>query len=306
MNQPTSVKTLSVGIPAYNEEANIGYLLQDILHQAEEGFVLEKIYVYSDGSTDRTNEIVQSCIDSRVQLIIGPGRKGQAAGQNHIVEVCESDCLVLINADMKVADYEAISLLAKPVLQGVADLTSSNLKPLPARTFFEGVLGMSALLKTILFEQIGAGHNLYTCRGAARAMSRAFYTSMRFPKSVGEDAYSFLACISQGFVYRYVKEAIVYYRLPAALADHRKQSTRFFQGTTNFVDEFGREFVMQHMRIPLRAILNGVVIALPEILRHPLQVICYLAVLLMMRVESLFRDRASDTWMVAESSKQLR
>lgn len=299
-------KTLSVGIPAYNEEANIGYLLRDILHQAEESFVLEKIYVYSDGSTDRTNEIVRSFQNERVELITGPGRQGQAVGQNHIMKICESECLILINADMQVTDYRAFALLAKPILDGVADMTSSNLKALPPRTFFEGVLGMSVTLKTILFEQFRGGHNLYTCRGAARALSRRFYTSLRFPKSVGEDAYSYLACISRGFVYRYAHEAIVYYRLPAVLSDHRKQSTRFFQGTSNFVGEFGEEFVARHMRIPFIAFFKGMIIALPEILRHPIQVICYIGVLFLMRIEALFMRKAKDTWVIAESSKQLR
>jgi glycosyltransferase involved in cell wall biosynthesis len=306
MNQSASMKTLSVGIPAYNEEANIGYLIRDILHQAEEDYILEKIYVYSDGSTDRTNEIVRSFQNEKIELIVGPGRQGQAVGQNHIVDICESDCLILINADMQVADYRAFTFLAKPILEGIADLTSSNLQPLPPRTFLEGVLSLSARLKSILFEQYQDGHNLYTCRGAARALSRRFYTSMRFPKSVGEDAYSYLACVSQGFTYRYAKEAIVYYRLPAILADHRKQSTRFFNGTSNFVNEFGVTFVAQHMRIPLSVILKGFWRALPEILRHPIRVTCYLGILLLMRIESFFVKQASDTWMIAESSKQLR
>ncbi len=306
MNQSASMKTLSVGIPAYNEEANIGYLIRDILHQAEEDYILEKIYVYSDGSTDRTNEIVRSFQNEKIELIVGPGRQGQAVGQNHIVDICESDCLILINADMQVADYRAFTFLAKPILEGTADLTSSNLQPLPPRTFLEGVLSLSARLKSILFEQYQDGHNLYTCRGAARAMSRRFYTSMRFPKSVGEDAYSYLSCVAQGFTYRYAKEAIVYYRLPAILADHRKQSIRFFQGTSNFVNEFGVTFVAEQMRIPLSAILKGFWRALPEILRHPIRVTCYLGILLLMRIESFFVKQASDTWMIAGSSKQLR
>jgi hypothetical protein len=99
---------------------------------------------------------------------------------------------------------------------------------------------------------------------------------------------------------------IVYYRLPAILADHRKQSTRFFNGTSNFVNEFGATFVAEHMRIPLSVILKGFWRALPEILRHPIRVTCYLGILLLMRIESFFVKQASDTWMIAESSKQLR
>ena len=46
--------TVSVGIPAYDEEANIKSLLEAILQQRQENFILKSIIVVSDGSTDRT------------------------------------------------------------------------------------------------------------------------------------------------------------------------------------------------------------------------------------------------------------
>ena len=51
--------TLSIGIPAFNEEANIYFLLKDLLSQKMDQFNLERIIVNSDGSTDDTIEQVK-------------------------------------------------------------------------------------------------------------------------------------------------------------------------------------------------------------------------------------------------------
>jgi len=50
--------TVSIGIPAYNEEANIGKLLSSLIKQKEAGFIIKEIIVVSDQSTDKTDEIV--------------------------------------------------------------------------------------------------------------------------------------------------------------------------------------------------------------------------------------------------------
>ena len=54
----TNKLTLSIFIPAYNEEANIEHLLRSILSQKQDNFKLSDINVVSDGSSDKTEEIV--------------------------------------------------------------------------------------------------------------------------------------------------------------------------------------------------------------------------------------------------------
>ena len=50
--------TVSIGIPVYNEEGTIIKLLSVLEKQIQTGFELMEIFVYSDGSTDRTNNLV--------------------------------------------------------------------------------------------------------------------------------------------------------------------------------------------------------------------------------------------------------
>ena len=68
---------ITVIIPAYNEEASIEHKVRNTLANGYPEHLLE-ILVASDGSTDRTNEIVRSLEGPRVRLLALP-RSGKVA-----------------------------------------------------------------------------------------------------------------------------------------------------------------------------------------------------------------------------------
>src|SRR3989338_7410005 len=114
MKSPT-IK-VSVGIPAYNEEANIKNLLTALLGQKQDGFELLEIIVVSDGSSDKTADIVRSLNNSLINLIEDKERLGQQARQNQILKMNGSDLLVIIEADTLPADDEFLVNLIKPLI----------------------------------------------------------------------------------------------------------------------------------------------------------------------------------------------
>ncbi len=61
----------SIGIMAYNEEANIGQLLKALLTQRTSAVTLREIVVVASGCTDGTQAIVKAWCsrDSRVRLL---------------------------------------------------------------------------------------------------------------------------------------------------------------------------------------------------------------------------------------------
>lgn len=299
--------TITIGIPAYNEEMNISFLLEDIVRQDIRNFELEQIVVYSDGSDDRTNEIVRSFPDARVRLIEGPGRQGQAVGQNTLFSEASSDAVVLINADMKIDDALFLEKLVAPIRAGEADLTSSNLLPLPPKTFIESVLATGFVIKNILFESYAGGNGLYTCHGAARAFSGRLYHSLRFPRSVGEDAFSYLFCRHTGYVYRYVRDAVMSLRMPATLADHERQSFRFAHGRKNFSESFSEAFIHSETAVPALAYFRGFVRSMPILAICPFRCGMYALLVGFMRIRAVFSEKKlSDTWTISTSSKQVR
>ena len=92
-------------LPAYNEEANLGKLLQRIQDALEESFLQYHVFVVDDGSRDRTADILRDCSArmprtvNRHEVNQGLGatiRDGlylaaQAASENDVIVTMDSD-----------------------------------------------------------------------------------------------------------------------------------------------------------------------------------------------------------------------
>lgn len=294
--------TVTVGIPAYNEAANIKYLLEDILLQHESGFFLEKIIVNSDGSDDDTVSLARSIGDRRIHVIDDRKRKGQAARQNEIIREAGTDILVLLNADIILDGRDFLKEIIKPLLDGRAAFTSSNMLAVTPRTFVEKMLSMSLEFKNRIFEHWKNGENLYTCHGAARAFSRAYYEHFHFEESVGEDAYSYFFGIEHGHRYAYVPGAVARIKLPETLSDHFKQSGRFFNSQTRFIKEFGLARIEKEYGLPKMLLLKSSVVSF---LSHPILFLAYVMVTVVSQWRAVFQKPIGQTWEIATSSKQL-
>jgi cellulose synthase/poly-beta-1,6-N-acetylglucosamine synthase-like glycosyltransferase len=90
---------VSILIPAYNEERVIGAKIENLLALDYEPGKME-ILVGSDGSTDRTDEIVRSYADARVRLIRLSGRSGKTGVLNRLVEEAKGEILVFSDANV--------------------------------------------------------------------------------------------------------------------------------------------------------------------------------------------------------------
>ena len=86
---------------AYNEENVIAKKIQSIL---ESDYPLEKISIYlgSDASTDKTNELIASFQEKHpnIHLKIFPGRSGKAHIINDLAKECKDDVFILTDANV--------------------------------------------------------------------------------------------------------------------------------------------------------------------------------------------------------------
>jgi cellulose synthase/poly-beta-1,6-N-acetylglucosamine synthase-like glycosyltransferase len=88
----------SVLVAAWNEEAVIAAKIDNALAQDYPEARLE-VVVVSDGSTDRTHEIVASRLGPRVRLVALPERGGKARAIRHAAAVARGEVLVLTDAN---------------------------------------------------------------------------------------------------------------------------------------------------------------------------------------------------------------
>jgi len=219
--------TIDIGIPAFNEEANIGFLLASLLSQEQSNIDIKRIIVNSDGSTDKTVEIAKSISSNTIEVIDNKDRQGIAKTQNQLLGKAESDVLVLLDGDIFIKDKYFISKLVQPIISGQADLTSTNYLAVKPRTVLEKVLAAGLEIKNKTFKDYKKGNNLYTCHGTARAFSRKLQKNFKFTCDIGEDMFCYLYAKQNNYKYFFVDDTYVYIKLPETITDHKKQSYRF-------------------------------------------------------------------------------
>ncbi len=116
--------TLTVLIPAYNEEATILEILSAVKAQKIDGVTLEVIVV-DDGSKDRTVELLEANPQLYTKLIRQPRNGGKGAAVKAGLKQAGGDYVLFQDADLEYdpADY---GKLMKPVLTFDADVVMGS------------------------------------------------------------------------------------------------------------------------------------------------------------------------------------
>ncbi len=294
--------TVTIGIPAYNEEQNIGHLLLSILRQKTKDIILKEILVISDGSTDVTASIVSSFTDKRIHFIHHSNRKGKTSIDNEIVSLADSDILVMLDGDVLPKGDKFLQAICEPILNdSKIGLVGGEIHPSQPDSFFERVIAYSHIVKRHLFKQLQSGDTIYLCHGRARAFSKDLYKTMEWPLVCPEDAYSYLYCKNQGFSFAYEKRACVFFRAPTNFVDHAKQSKRFVAGRDMLKKYFPEEMILSSYSIPKSILVNT---ALQFFLRAPISCLMYCLIQFYVRFvfHSVSYTRTYDT---SRSTKRL-
>lgn len=119
MQQPTPL-TLSVLMPAYNEERTIEGVLRRVLALDVD---LKEVVVVDDGSTDRTARIVQQLAaeDARIRFLKMDRNRGKTAAIARAIQEAAGDILIVQDADLEYDPAEIREVIA-PILHGQADV----------------------------------------------------------------------------------------------------------------------------------------------------------------------------------------
>ncbi len=298
------MKNITIAIPAYNEEANIALLLQDILKQKNIKKLVKEIVVVSDGSTDKTIKNIETVKSSLIKLVIQRKRICLAKTLNHIFSLADNEILVVLNADAHIQSIDFIEKLTSPIKKGTADLVSVKLTEVPPINEFEKILYTGLTMKSRMVQSWRHGSNALTCYGVARGFSKKLYTSLSIPQSIGDDAYTYFYAITHGFRYQFVKNTEIFYRPSSNYRDHKKQTLRFFTSQSIMKKTFGKKIVEPNYKIPTRIIIKEL---FSSLMRTPIYTLLYLSTVVLSKIISLFTHTENvDYWEISESSKKIR
>lgn len=211
--------TVTVGIPAYNEERNIKNLLTVLLSQIENGFYLRNIIVVSDGSTDRTAELVKSLKDPRVVLVVNKKRLGQNTSQNIIFSMSRSDLVVLFEADTYSSSNNYLVRLFSPLRKKKhIGFAYGNIEPVGSNSLLGHILDSQFMIyHRILLKHRGSP--FFTSGRSGRAFTRDIYKRLRWPVDVPEDAYALFWCKNNAVKIAFSSGAVTYFKTPQTKRD---------------------------------------------------------------------------------------
>lgn len=113
---------LSILIPAYNEEATIVQVIQEVCAVALPSSMDREVIVVNDGSTDGTARALEGFNgDPRVRVFHQTVNQGKTAALRGCIREASGDLLLVQDADLEYSPSEYPQLL-QPLLEGRADV----------------------------------------------------------------------------------------------------------------------------------------------------------------------------------------
>ena len=243
----------SVGICAYNEEKNIGKLLEALMRQETDVAEIDEIIVVASGCTDRTVEIAKDFArrDSRVRVVAQEKREGKAAAVGLFLREAKHDILVLESADT-IPQKHTVEYLVRPFQDMTVGMTGARPMPVDSPAMLMGYTThlLWALHHAIALQSPKMGE-MIAMRRVVREM----------PRTSVDEAYLESAVREAGLRLQYVPEAIVHNKGPENISDFFRQRRHIHWGHLHLKQQTGHTVstgsVFTILKVLAREIFGG-------------------------------------------------
>jgi cellulose synthase/poly-beta-1,6-N-acetylglucosamine synthase-like glycosyltransferase len=212
--------SISICIPAYNEEKNIRYILDALKKQTTKNIMINKIVVVSSGSTDNTQAIVAEYQKKHpsVYLIHEAKRKGKADAINSFLRFVDDPVVIIESADT-IPDAHTVEILCRPFLTDKR-IGMTGGAPIPVNdphTF----LGYIIHVWWWFHRHIPRFGEIIAYRNVLKKIS---------PTTAVDEAYIQAKLLQKGYKIMHIDEATVKNKGPETIKDLIKQRRRIFNG----------------------------------------------------------------------------
>jgi poly-beta-1,6-N-acetyl-D-glucosamine synthase len=218
-----------VGICAYNEEKNIGSLLNNVLF--EQALPVDsEVLVVCSGCTDNTASIVQEFAekDSRLKVHVEEKRNGKASAINYILSHATGDVIIFISADTLPKKGSFSRLTAKVQKPNVGIVCGNPLPVNPPTSLIGRIVKLLWSFHGHVFEQLNDS-------GLARHATELFCIRKgiidRIPaETVNDDAYLAVETKKKGWFIKFDAQSQVLISGPSTFQEYFQQRRRIIFG----------------------------------------------------------------------------
>ena len=299
-SQKTTMIFYTVGVMAYNEEANIQRTLLALVEQSRERTQLDEIIVVASGCTDRTVAIVQEMqtTEPRIHLLIQERREGKASAINLFLQHAHSPVLAMIGADI-IPEKNTLEKLCAHFNNSTTGMVGA--RPVPVNDQYTFVGYAVHLLWRL--------HDRMARRSPKLGEAVAFRNILNcIPVASAVDEISIEASIaSSGLQLVYEPAAIVYNKGPMTVRDFLKQRRRISAGHLQVRSE--ERYEASTMKVG--PILQELLAEVPFIIHSPKQALWAVGAVALEGIARLqgrydvLCKRTHHVWQTVESSKVL-
>lgn len=253
--------TVTIGIPAFNEEQNIELFLHSLVKQKLNSIILQKIFVNSDASTDKTNEIVKKVAKeyNNISLIENKTRKGKYFRVNELFQKNKSEVIIIVDADIAIVGNDFIETLTKALVSDpqAKMMVAHNILIRP-KGFIAKVLHTHFVLNDFIRLSASDFQNAENFYGSATAYREDFARSLHIPTNLLDPhLYIYLSAKKlDGF--RYCRKAEVLQYAPATIKDLKQLLNRTIGKRDKMLEKlFGENKITQSHYVSTRQKIIG-------------------------------------------------
>jgi len=298
--------TLTIGIPAHNEEANIKNMLESVLKQKGDHYDLEKILVVLDGCTDNTLEIARSIakIDRRVNVLYDGKRTGKATRLNKIHSMNKSDLIGTFDADIILERDCELEIMVKEFVRSKKVLVVAGRQlPIKAGSLMGRFGNASFNMLQSASMKWRNGNNIHSLQGSSSILRGKFAKSFKYPaNTVCDQGYLYVTALKHGRdSFGFAKNTRIIFRSVSTFSDWIKLGARtMIYDKENLSIYFGKK-ILNEYKIPKEFIRSAVLYAL---LTDPIGAIGSILMNLYIRmIPYTFKEKKHNLWEITKSSK---
>jgi cellulose synthase/poly-beta-1,6-N-acetylglucosamine synthase-like glycosyltransferase len=228
-------------VPAYNEERNIAAKIENTLSLDYPADKIE-VLVMSNGSVDRTNDIVRGFTDPRVQLVALP-QPGKMEALNEGARLSRGEVLVFTDADFLLDNHtlrEMARKFADPQVGGVCGARNTSVvREGDATGEGEGMYARWDKWQKVRESRIGS---VFAADGLLYAIRRSLYTPITDPAQSDDMAIS-MRVVTQGFRLLYEPNATAYEKATVHASEEFRRKIRITNHSVSALLKLGAPLV---------------------------------------------------------------